>query len=91
MGKHKEIVKLKAMLDKAKIPYQLNRLFSGYHLFCIDKDRNRKFSVMQHDESFGSDEGLIEVRKPLTNRVALTAEEVFERIKKCCEGGLEKC
>jgi len=63
---YKEILKLKAMLDNEKIPYELEKgYFNGYGLAYPSK-KSIICSVIEHDHSYGRGEDLIEIMGLLT-------------------------
>ena len=95
--RYTEILKLKTMLDEAKIPYdfEINPLQSPaygigrrYHIGVPGK-RNQIISVVQGKGTYGAEDDLLEIMGLLTederakDEVAgwLTAENVFQRIK----------
>ena len=87
--RYNEILKLKNMLEKAKIPFEFSELFGGYHItYPINKFRI--CSVIEHDVSYGSEQDLLEIKGLLTKNEKkydavigyLSAEEVFKRIQK---------
>lgn len=94
----KEIFKLKDMLDKTNIKYKFtDRIFkmddkeyTDYHLELFDEDGFRYLSVIQSFGSYGREEDLLEISGLLTPEEDeqdsvvgyLTAENVFERIKR---------
>ena len=87
--KYKEIFRLKEMLEKATIPFKFKHVFrNGYQI--VYPNDTFICSVIEHDFSYGSDEDLLEIMGLLTNEERkfdsvkgwLTAENVFERIKK---------
>lgn len=96
-----EILKLKEMLEKAKIPFEFNDdFFDGDHKpsyqIIIRNKENPKYAlcdVIYHFGSYGYDQNLLEIMGALTeeefedNSVLgyLTADEVFERFKYCYE------
>ena len=89
MNKYKEILRLKNMLEKAKIPFEFSELFGGYHItYPINKFRI--CSVIEHDYSYGNAQDLLEIKGLLTQKEKkyddvlgyCSAEEVFNRIKK---------
>ena len=89
MNKYKEILRLKNMLEKAKIPFEFSELFGGYHItYPINKFRI--CSVIEHDYSYGNEQDLLEIKGLLTQKEKKydavlgyrSAEEVFNRIKK---------
>ena len=85
-----EMRKLQRMLDEANIPYDIHKLFNGEQIEYFGhgdmfKDE-RVCDVICHEYSYGVEQGLLEMMG-LCDTVDnvegyLTAEEVFERIKK---------
>lgn len=102
MEKELEILKLKEMLEKAKIPFEYNDdFFNGYQkpsyqIIVLDKYGNRLCDVVYHFGNYGYDEGLLEIMGALTKEESendsvlgyLTAEEVFKRFKYCYENNV---
>lgn len=96
-----EILKLKTKLEDAKIPFEFSNLYDGFHL-CYPRenksedDTGRVCSVIQHFGSYGHSDDLLEIMGLLTEEESqnddvvgwLSAEEVFERIKKHYDGGV---
>ena len=89
MNKYKEILRLKGMLEKAKIPFVFSKVFGGYHIE-YPASTGRVCSVIEHDISYGSEQDLLEIKGLLTKNEKkyddvigyLSAEEVFKRIQK---------
>ena len=89
MNKYKEILRLKGMLEKAKIPFEFSELFRGYHI-TYPSNKFRICSVIEHDYSYGNAQDLLEIKGLLTQKEKkyddvigyLSAEEVFKRIQK---------
>ena len=90
--KYKEIIKLDKMLTEANIPHTTYRLMDGWQV-CYPVDRHEPDCVMDAIEHFGSyghecDEleimGLLTPEEEEDDSVLgyLTAEDVFERIRK---------
>jgi len=96
-----EILKLKRMLEKAKIPFKFNDdFFNGYkkpsyQIIIYDK-KNKKTKlcdVIYHFGSYGYEQNLLEIMGALTDDERendsvlgyLTADEVFKRFKYCYE------
>ena len=87
--KYTEILKLKKMLEDAKIPFKFIRRedFNGYHLIYPSHEKII-CSVIEHDYSYGNASDLLEIKGLLTDEEAecnsvagyLTAKEVFDRI-----------
>lgn len=91
--KYTEIIRLHEMLEKAGIPHGLGKYMDGWQICYPTATRTSKKCVMdaiQHFGSYGKDENLLEIMGLLTEEEAehdsvagyLTAENVFERIKK---------
>ncbi len=96
-----EILKLKQMLEDAKIPFEFtDDFFHGDHKpsyqIIIRNKENPKYAlcdVIYHYGSYGYDQNLLEIMGALTeeeeedNSVLgyLTANEVFKRFKYCYE------
>ena len=88
---YKEILKLKKMLKKEKIPYEFHEWFDGYQIgYPVLKPLNERVcSVIETKHSYGHDEDLLEIMGLLTEEESkddsvlghLTAENVFNRIK----------
>lgn len=94
--KYKEILKLDRMLTEAHIPHTLNKLMNGYQV-CYPTNRDSVECVMdaiEHSGSFGSSDDTLEIMGLLTHEEKeddsvlgyLTAEEVFDRIRKHWDG-----
>ena len=87
--KYNEIIRLKSMLEKAKIPFEFSELFGGYHI-TYPSNKFRICSVIEHDYSYGNAQDLLEIKGLLTKNEKKynyvlgyrSAEEVFKRIKK---------
>lgn len=90
--KYNEIFKLKDMLEKAKIPFDFSELHGGYHIVYPEFGDKCICSVIEHDFSYGREKDLLEIKGLLTELEEetleddvlgyLTAENVFQRIKK---------
>ena len=86
-----EILSLKGMLEKAKIPFVFSKVFGGYHIE-YPSNTGRVCSVIEHDYSYGREKDLLEIMGLLTKKEMnreqddvlgyLTAENVFQRIEK---------
>ena len=89
MNKYDEIFKLKEMLENAEIPFEFSEYMGGYHL-CYPNNKTKECSVIEHDGSYGREQDLLEIMGLLTDEELqnddvvgfLSAENVFERIKK---------
>lgn len=87
--KYKEILRLKDMLEKAKIPFEFSELLGGY-LITYPSYSFRICSVIEHARSNGREQDLLELKGLLTKNERKyddvigyrSAEEVFKRIKK---------
>ena len=89
--KYNEILKLKEMLESAKIPFGFSKLHGGYHIVYPADDGECICSVIEHDSSYGREKDLLEIQGLMTKEELeetqdtvlgyLTAEEVFQRIK----------
>lgn len=91
---YKEILKLDSMLTKANIPHTLDRLYDGWILRYPSNDIEMIMDAIEHFSSYGSRNDKLEIMGLLTPEEEecdevlgdLTAEEVFERIKKHWNG-----
>lgn len=92
-----EILKLDKMLNEAKIPHTLDRWMDGWQV-CYpveDYENGRVMDAIEHCGSYGHEKDLLEIMGLLTPEEEkddsvkgwLTAEDVFERIKKHYEQG----
>lgn len=89
--KYNEILKLKDMLESAKIPFDFSKAYNGYHIVYPPANYKRVCSVIEHDYSYGKEKDLLEIMGLITEEEKdawdddvfgyLTAEEVFQRIK----------
>ena len=89
---YKEIFKLKEMLEKAGIPFEMSSFFDGYQIGypSLKDDEYTVCSVIEHNGSYGRESDLLEIMGLLTDdekkfdSVAgwLTANNVFDRINK---------
>ena len=89
--RYNEILRLKGMLEKAKIPFMFSKSFGGYHIKYL-ASTDRVCSVIEHDYSYGGEKDLLEIQGLLTKKEYketqdtvigyLTAEDVFQRIEK---------
>lgn len=90
--KYNEILRLKDMLESAKIPFDFSELHGGYHIVYSANGDKRICSVIEHDSSYGREKDLLEILGLMTKEELeetqdtvlgyLTAEDVFQRIKK---------
>ena len=84
-----EMNKLGYMLACTLIPYEMTKLYNGYHIEYPNHD-NCICSVVCHDFSYGHQDGLLEIMGLLTEEEAefdsvkgwLDADEVFKRISR---------
>ena len=86
-----EIFKLKEMLEKEKIPFEwrIRKIENGYQI-CYPNKSLCDCSVIEHQYSYGNEKDLLEIMGLLTDKELrnddvvgfLSAENVFERIKK---------
>lgn len=95
--KYTEIFRLKKMLEDANIPFRFcwHSDLMGFQLIYppVDNSRDRLCSVVEHASSYGSNKNLLEIKGLLTAAEAeydtvagyLTADDVFERIRKADE------
>lgn len=91
MNKYTEIIKLKEMLQREAIPFDFYELFDGYTIKYPNSEYC-KCSVIEHEGSYGRDNDLLEIQGLMTDEEKeredddvlgyLTAQNVFERIKK---------
>lgn len=89
--RYNEILRLKGMLEKAKIPFEFSEFFGGYHII-YPNNKLRVYSVIEHDYSYGREQDLLEIMGLLTKKEKeqmkddvlgyCSAEEVFQRIEK---------
>lgn len=85
---YQEIWKLQEMLEKAKIPYEFEPLFDGWHILYPDSVKT-ECSVIEHIFSYGHGSDSLEIMGLLTPaekkcdsvRGCLSAKEVFDRIQ----------
>lgn len=91
-----EIIRLDDMLDEANICHGFHRLFDGFQvIYC--KDGKQIADVIEHSYSYGSVADKLEIMGLLTPEEEavdnvkgwLTAEEVFARIEKHWNGGVD--
>jgi len=91
--KYNEIFKLKKMLEKAEIPFVFKEhkdIRDGYQILYPAGGEKRQCSVIEHSCSYGNKQDLLEIMGLLTDEESqydcvkgfLSAENVFERIKK---------
>ena len=90
---YKEIFRLKEMLEQAKIPFifkEFSDFKNGYQILYPEDNAKNVCSVIEHSFSYGNREDLLEIMGLLTDEESqydsvkgfLSAEKVFERIKK---------
>lgn len=89
---YQEILKLDKMLTEANIPHTLDRLFDGW-ILCYPNFENRVMDAIEHNGSYGNLCDKLEIMGLLTPEENsddvlgfLTAEDVFERIRKHYNG-----
>ena len=90
MNKYNEILVLKDMLERAEIPFQFRNLYDGFQILYPENGEKNICSVIEHDGSYGREQDLLEIMGLLTDKELqnddvvgfLSAENVFERIKK---------
>jgi hypothetical protein len=91
--KYNEIFKLKSMLEENHIPFEWiehNDFRNGYQICYPEKAEKCVCSIIEHSFSYGSQKDLLEIQGLLTAEEEecdtvlgnLTAENVFERIRK---------
>lgn len=91
--KYKEILKLDTMLTESDIPHERIRLFDGWQVCYPSKD-HCIMDAIEHLGSYGHESDKLEIMGLLTPKEKendsvlgyLTAEEVFERIRKHYNG-----
>ena len=99
--KYPEIIKLHNMMEEAGTPHTFERDFDGWQL-CYPIKRPSEECIMdaiQKRGSYGADNDLLEIMGLLTPEEAeedsvvgyLTAEDVFQRIKKHWESKEKRC
>lgn len=89
-SKYTEILRLKGMLDEAKIPNEFHKFMDGWQVVYQSDDSHRIMDAVEHYGSYGQENNLLEIMGLLTpeedeyDSVAgyLTAQNVFDRIKK---------
>ena len=85
-----EIIKLDRMLKTEGIPHTLERLFDGWKLSYPSNGKEIVMDAIQHRYSYGNEADMLEIMGLLTEEEEqedsvlghLTAEDVFERIRK---------
>ena len=87
--RYNEILRLKGMLEKAKIPFVFSKVFGGYHIE-YPASTGRVCSVIEHDYSYGREKDLLEIQGLLTKKEYketqdtvigyLTAEDVLKMV-----------
>lgn len=96
MTEYTEILKLKKMLEEAKIPFEFTDDFfdlRDYDNPAYQIRLSPDVDVIQHNGSYGEEQNLLEIMGGLTAEERkvdsvkgyLTAEEVFKRFKYCYE------
>ena len=94
-----EIIRLKEMLEEAKIPFEFYLEKESYHICYPMEGEGRKCSVVQSSWTYGGNENKLEIMGLLTgvereeNSVLgwLCAEEVFERIVEHWRAHKDEC
>lgn len=95
---YNEILKLKEMLQNNGIPFEIDNMFGGYTI-KYPSFEECVCSVIEHNGSYGHDDDKIEIMGLLTDEEYeedtvvgwLTANDVFDRIKKHYEENKQKC
>lgn len=96
---YQEILKLDRMLTDASIPHTLDRLFDGWQVCYPTREQPELVMyAIEHYGSHGKDEDKLEIMGLLTPDEEeydsvlgyLTAEDVFERIRKHYNGAWDK-
>lgn len=88
--RYKEIKRLHVMLQAARIPHTFAKIFDGYQICYPCGGKERVADAVEHFGSYGSENDLLEIMGLLTPEDAkgnsvlghLTAEDVFERMRK---------
>lgn len=88
--RYKEILVLDKMLTEAGIPHTIEQFYDGWQLFYPEDGENCVMDTIEHYGSYGRAADRLEIMGLLTPEEAeidevvgwLTAQDVFERIKK---------
>ena len=94
-----EIIRLKEMLEEAKIPFEFYLEKESYHICYPMGGEGRKCSVVQSSWTYGGNENKLEIMGLLTGVEReedsvlgwLCAEEVFERIVEHWRAHKDEC
>lgn len=95
--KYQEILKLHAMLLDKDIPHVIEKYLDGWHISYPCTGLDRVLSAIEFKGAFGAEKDLIEIMGLLTPgeflmdsvKGYLTAENVFDRIKRHYEEHME--
>lgn len=95
--KYQEILKLHAMLLDEDIPHDIERALDGWRISYPWVGKDRVLSAVEFKRTYGAEQDLIEIMGLLTPgeylmdsvKGYLTAENVFDRIKRHYEEHME--